>query len=153
MNIKNYTSGVPAEKSINRIEKILMEMGATSINKQINSSKKIEAISFLIIVNGNTIPFKLPAKASEVYDVLRGEIKRPRKNTLDNLYEQSERTAWKLVSEWVEIQMSMIKLKQADFIEVFLPYVYDYNNNKTFYQSIKDGGFKQLPSGQKWLTK
>lgn len=148
MNIKNYTSGVPAEKSISRIEKILVEMGATSINKQYGDDKKIIAICFLIVVSGNTIPFKLPAKASEVYDVLRSEIKRPQQGTLANLYDQSERTAWKLVCEWVEIQMSMIKLKQADFIEVFLPYVYDYANNKTFYQSIKDGGFKQLPSGK-----
>lgn len=147
MNIKNYTSGVPAEKSISRIEKILVEMGATSVNKQYEG-KKIVSITFLIAVNGNTIPFKLPAKASEVYDVLRDEIKRPRGGTLEKLMEQSERTAWKLVCEWVEIQMSMIKLKQADFIEVFLPYVYDYANNKTFYQSIKDGGFKQLPSGK-----
>ena len=145
MNIKNYTSGVPAEKSISQIEKILVEMGATSVNKQYEG-KKIVSITFLIIVNGNTIPFRLPAKASEVYDVLRGEIKRPRGNTLEKLYEQSERTAWKLVYEWVQIQMSMIKLKQADFIEVFLPYVYDYAQNKTFYQSIKDGGFKQLQS-------
>ena len=148
MNIKNYTSGVPAEKSISRIEKILVEMGASSVNKQYDSSKQIIAVTFLIAVNGNTIPFKLPAKASEVYDVLRAEIKRPRGNTLKNLVEQSERTAWKLVSEWVEIQMSMIKLKQADFIEVFLPYVYDYAKDKTFYQSIKDNGFKQLSSGQ-----
>lgn len=147
MNIKNYTSGVPAEKSINRIEKILIEMGATSVNKQYEE-KKIISITFLIIVNGTTIPFRLPAKASEVYDVLRSEIKRPRSGTLDKLFEQSERTAWKLVCEWVEIQMSMIKLKQADFIEVFLPYVYNYAQNKTFYQSIKDGGFKQLSSGK-----
>jgi hypothetical protein len=148
MNIKNYTSGVPAERSINRIEKILVEMGATSVNKQYDSNKKIEAIAFLIIVNGNTIPFKLPAKASEVESVLIKSVKRMTEGTRMRIREQSERTAWKLVSEWVEIQMSMIQLKQADFIEVFLPYVYDYAQNKTFYQSIKDGGFKQLPSGR-----
>jgi hypothetical protein len=148
MNIKNYTSGVPAERSINRIEKILVEMGATSVNKQYNKDKKIEAIAFLIIVEGNTIPFKLPAKASEVESVLIKSVKRMTEGTRMRIREQSERTAWKLVSEWVEIQMSMIQLKQADFIEVFLPYVYDYAQNKTFYQSIKDGGFKQLPSGK-----
>lgn len=122
-------------------------MGATSVNKQYEG-KKITSITFLIVVNGTTIPFRLPAKASEVYDVLRDEIKRPRGGTLEKLMEQSERTAWKLVCEWVEIQMSMIKLKQADFIEVFLPYVYDFKSEKTFYQSIKDNGFKQLSSGQ-----
>jgi hypothetical protein len=148
MNIKNYTSGVPAERSINRIEKILVEMGATSVNKQYNKDKKIEAIAFLIIVDGNTIPFKLPAKASEVESVLIKSVRRMTEGARTRVKEQSERTAWRLVQEWVEIQMSMIQLKQADFIEVFLPYVYDYANNKTFYQSIKDGGFKQLPSGK-----
>ncbi len=148
MNIKNYTSTVPAERSISRIEKILVEMGATSVNKQYDSNKRIEAIAFLIVVNGNTIPFKLPAKASEVEAVLAKSVRRMTEGTRQRVREQSERTAWRLVQEWVEIQMSMINLKQADFVEVFLPYVYDYAQNKTFYQSIKDGGFKQLPSGR-----
>jgi hypothetical protein len=32
MNIKNYTSGVPAEKSIGRIEKILVEMSSDNLS-------------------------------------------------------------------------------------------------------------------------
>lgn len=146
MNIKNYTSGVPAEKSISKIEKILVELGANHINKHYESGK-ITAISFLIMVNGRTIPFRLPAKVDMIEKVLLKGIKKPRKGTYDKIYEQSERTAWKLICDWVEIQASMINMEQAEIIEVFLPYVYDLSSDTTFYQSIKQGGFKQLSSG------
>jgi hypothetical protein len=49
---------------------------------------------------------------------------------------QSERTAWKLIQDWVEVQLSMISLKQADFVQVFLPYV--WNGQRTYYQALKE---------------
>lgn len=36
---------------------------------------------------------------------------------------QSERVAWRIVLNWVEIQAAMIKLKQVDALEIFMPYL------------------------------
>jgi hypothetical protein len=56
--------------------------------------------------------------------------------------EQASRTAWKIVQDWIEVQMSMIQMKQADTLQVFLPYVYD--GKRTFYQVLQQNNFRGL---------
>jgi hypothetical protein len=90
------------------------------------------------------MPFRLPARVSNVEKQLRGSIRRPRAGTLDNIQAQAERTAWKLLSDWVDIQMSLIELQQVKFIEVFLPYVYDPIKKQTYFEKLEQGNFKQL---------
>lgn len=102
MNLKNYTSEVPAARSISRIEEKLVEIGAKNINKEYNDDKSLKGIKFLIDVNGQTIAFELPAKVSTVFKVLWEEVKRPNAGTKDRVRAQAERTAWKLISDWVD---------------------------------------------------
>lgn len=49
MNIKNYTTEVPASRSIENIEKLLMQSGATNIMKEVKDGS-ISSISFLIML-------------------------------------------------------------------------------------------------------
>lgn len=65
-----------------------------------------------------------------------------KKKKKSDFAEQAERTAWKLVQDWVEVQLSMIQMKQADFVQVFLPYVWD--GRETLYQRIKSTGYRAL---------
>lgn len=143
MNLKNYTSQVPADKSISRIERLLVSAGANNILKNYRD-RILESISFTMDINGNSIPFRLPAKVEAVNKVLWAEVKRPQPGTRERIREQAERTAWKIVCDWVEVQISMIQLEQAEFIEVFLPYVYHLESGKTFFERIKGNNFKQL---------
>lgn len=142
MNLKNYTSEAPAERSISRIEKRLVEMGAKNINKEYDDGV-LKGIKFLIDVKGHTVVFMLPARVSVVFDVMWKEVKRPHKETRDRIKMQAERTAWKLIADWVDIQASMIYLEQAEVMQVFLPYAL-MPNNQTFYDTIKDNGMKML---------
>ncbi len=147
MNIKNYTSSVSAEKSIGQIEKILIEMGARNIAKEYDGFGKVDVISFSIQRGEGVIPFKLPAKREPIKRLFVADYKRPTKGQIDTATQQAERTAWKNVKEWVELQATMIKLEQVEFMEVFMPYVYSLDSGKTFYQSWKESEyseFKQL---------
>jgi hypothetical protein len=146
MNLKNYTSEVSAYSSISKIEKCLVTAGATNISKQYNNGI-CTAVTFRMMVNQIPLFFQLPAKADACFDVMWKEVKRPRQDTKQKTMEQSERTAWKIVCDWVEVQLSMIQLDQAETLQVFLPYVYDPNTDETFYQKLKGGGFKQLTNG------
>lgn len=47
MNIKNYTSTVDASRSMGKIEELLVEIGATNINKQY-TDKACTGITFLL---------------------------------------------------------------------------------------------------------
>ena len=69
-------------------------------------------------------------------------MKRPRAESLKRLQVQAARTAWKLVQDWVEIQMAMVKMQQAELTQVFLPYMWD--GKQTLYMAYKANNFKQL---------
>lgn len=146
MNIKNYTSTVPASTSIGKIQKVLVELGATDISMKYDQVTKIlMAISFRIVITGQ-IPmfFQLPAKVGPCFEVLWKDVKRPQPDTKKRIFEQAERTAWKIVSDWVEIQAAMILLEQAEPLQIFLPYVYDPSKDITFYDRLKENKFKLL---------
>lgn len=144
MSIRNYTSSVPAEKSMQQIEKILIGMGARNIMKEYDGFGKVLSIAFSVHQGDGVIPFRLPAKADAIKKLLLKEYRRPSRAQEEAVTAQAERTAWKNVKEWVELQATMIKLEQAEFMEVFLPYVYSLQAGQTFYQKIKESGFKQL---------
>lgn len=146
MNLKNYTSTVPASTSMARIQKALVEAGATDISMKFDQQTKIcVAITFRMVVSGQMpMFFQLPAKIDPCFKVLFAEVKRPRPDTKKLVREQAERTAWKIISDWVEIQLSMILLEQAEPLQVFLPYVYDPQKEVTFYEQIKQSNFKAL---------
>ena len=148
-NLKNYTSSVPVLDSISRIEFRLSQAGATHIGKTYVDQKPV-GIMFQIDVNGMPMSFKLPAKPDKVFEYM---IKQKKQGFKDNVREttrlQADRTAWKILSDWVEIQISLIELDQAEPMEVFMQYLYDGKKDKTLYEIAKGDGFKMLTSGGK----
>lgn len=145
--IKNFTSGVPVETTVARIEKLLSGSGANGILKDYQNMRLV-AISFHVLLpTGRHVAVRLPAQPEAVYATLQKQIRRPRKGTLDKLRQQADRTAWKLMQDWVEVQLSLIQLQQADFLQVFLPYVWD--GRRTYYAALKANNFLALPEPQR----
>ena len=143
MNLKNYTLEVPAQTSMNRIEKALVAAGATDISKGYKDGICVD-IKFRIMHNGLPMFFKLPAQVEACFTILWKDVKRPQPGTQERIKAQAERTAWKIISDWVECQLSMIMLQQAEMLQVFLPYAYDQQKDQIFFEQIKEGNFKAL---------
>lgn len=146
MNIKNYTSTVDAGRSMAKIEELLVEIGATNINKQY-ADKICTGITFLLYDQQlqQTLPFHLKAQVEECFTILWKDVKRPRPDTKDLLKKQAAKTAWKILSDWTEIQCSMILLGQAKPLQMFLPFMYDTKNNETLFDKVSSGKMKLLP--------
>jgi len=148
MNLKNYTSSVPVERSIMLIEKLLMDAGAVNINKTIDpATKEVSGIVFQINVDQRPIVFKLPSKVEQCFKMMWKQVSprsAHRDSVKENVMNQAKRTAWKLLFDWVSIQVSMIQIQQVELLEVFLPYAYDYQSEQTFFEKLKGNGFKQL---------
>lgn len=145
MNIKNYTSSIEASRSMARIEELLVEIGASNINKQY-ADKVCTGITFLLHDNilQQTIPFHLKADAEECFRILWKDIKRPKSNTMELIRQQANRTAWKILSDLVEIQCSMVLLGQAKPVQMFLACMYDMKSNETLFDKVSTGKFKLL---------
>lgn len=141
-NIKNYTSSVPVDRSVQLIEAELVEAGACNIMK-VYEGGKLKAITFQLHKPGdncNLVPIRLPAETEKVLEFFKKHMKG--KVPEWKLEEQAERTAWKTLLEWVQIQMGMIKMDRVDALQVFLGYV--WLNDQTYYQQLKTSNFLQL---------
>lgn len=146
MFLKNYTSDVPISQTIYRIEQVLLTCGVTGISKEYGIDSKLTAITFRLIGPGDKpLHIRLPANekaaTKALFSTYVGTVKRPRK-TEEEFEEQGARTAWRIVKDWVEVQMSMIQMGQADAVEVFLPYLYD--GKRTYYNALKESNFAGL---------
>ena len=62
---------------------------------------------------------------------------------------QSNKTAWKILSDWPEIQCSMILLGQAKPLQMFLSFVYDMKSDETFFDKVSNGKMKLLQGQNK----
>lgn len=157
MFLKNYTSNVPVNETIHRIEKVLIRCGVLGIMKEYGLNAKVVAVTFQIDNPGGKITIRLPVEEERACEALWLDYagtdlsekdrncctyySRKRKTRKD-FAEQASRTAWRIVQDWVEVQMSMIQLKQADLMQVFLPYVFD--GRRTYYQALKESNFAGL---------
>lgn len=143
--IKNYTSTVPASRSVANIERRLVAFGATNIIKSYDPEKMLSEICFVVNVQGKDVPFKLPANTQKVYQVLMRSVRRPRPGTEGRLREQAERSAWKILDDSVGIDLSLIEIGQVEFMEKFLAYaVLNMATRETLYDRLKGNGFKML---------
>lgn len=158
MFLKNYTSDVPVNETIRKIENVLIRCGVSGIMKEyLGTSGEIGAITFRIEAAAGPLTIRLPADKDKATDALfmdyvgddklnaKGDAveynSRKKKRRVD-FAEQGARTAWKTVQDWIEVQLSMIQMKQADTMQVFLPYI--YNGRQTYYQALQEQGFKGL---------
>lgn len=142
--IKNYTTKVPVNKTIMEIEYLLSKYGATDILKKYENGQVI-AIMFRVQIKGQYFPYKLPleeAKISEIFRkaVEKGEI--PKKFIKDK--EQSRRTGFRIIKDWIDSQMSLVEINLVELEEVLLPYMYDEKQDKTVYELFKEKGFDKL---------
>lgn len=156
MFLKNYTSDVPVHITIGRIEQILLKCQVSGIMKEYGPGGKVLALTFSVrFSEDKTVAVRLPAKEEECLVALWKEyaagcrtttdgrvVSSYKKKTRDSFRGQAEKTAWKLMQDWVEVQMSMIQLNQADIREVFMAYIWD--GKQTFFDRLKSQNFRAM---------
>ena len=57
--------------------------------------------------------------------------------------QQANRTAWRIIKEWILAQMALIDTEMVAVEEVFLPYM--LTDKQTLYQALSNGDLKMLP--------
>jgi hypothetical protein len=144
--IKNYTTEVPTKQTIEEIQRLLVENGASGIAVEYEQGR-VKDIFFKIKVNGKELAFRLPAKPEKVYDALRGHQPSHMQQRYGTQWrEEAQRIAWRICKSWLEAQITLINLEQATMEEVFLPYLVVGKQNESLYEVMKAKQFL-LPGG------
>jgi hypothetical protein len=142
MALLNYTTEVAVEKTLGEIQTMLMKAGAQSILLQF-SLGKVEAVSFTVMTAYGVRPFRLPADTSRVQAVLRRERVQARFQTP----EQAERVAWRILKDWLEAQLALVKVDLVTLDQVMLSFMQDEVTGQTVYEAYRDRQLA-LPSGK-----
>ena len=147
-NLRNYTTSIPANRSINEIEQLLLDFGADEFMKKTGNGRFVE-LYFSMNIDGKKIPFKLPANIEKVAKYLAEEYnkKSVRKTKApEDFADQAYNTAWRVIKDWVHAQLSIIATEMVKAEEVFLPYVM-FGDGRTLGEKYLYGDFKkQLPA-------
>jgi len=152
MPLLNYTTEVPATRSIAAILEILQNGGASAIVMQYDTEKRVTEIHFRMNTVFGETAFALPANIAQVSLAINAQIRaetdalRQRKirvrripSRLFNDREQAERIAWRIVKDWIEVNIAIDAIGSAKLEQVLIPFAVD-NTGKTFYQRLVERG-------------
>jgi hypothetical protein len=141
-SIKNYTTEIDVEKTMLEIEKILAKYGASHIFKMYDREGNPKALAFKRQIQDQIIAFKLPMEEEKILQVFREDYNsRKIEKKYVNL-DQARRTGWRIVKDWVDAQMSLVRIHLVKFEEVFLPYMYDEKRDETLFQMMEKKQFR-----------
>lgn len=118
MPIKNYTTSVPANRSIDEIQSSLVRHGAIGVLYEYEQGTgRIDALKFRLNVNDQPVAFALPVKWRRFQEVLKQQnVKQWR----DENYVY--RVAWRNIRDWVLAQMALYETAIVELPQVFLPF-------------------------------
>lgn len=136
MPLLNYTTEIPADKSIMQITQMLAKSGASAVLHDYDDNGNINAISFRIKFERDSsqeISFRLPTDWRPVLEVMR--IQRQRNTRIKANEDQARRVAWRITKDWVEAQLAIIETKMVTPAQLFLPYAVTTDGN-TLYENI-----------------
>lgn len=136
MAIKNYTTAVPANRSIEEIQASLVKHGALGVMYEYEQGTgRIAGLRFLLAVKDKKVNFSLPVQWRMFQEVIKQDgIKRW--NDEDYCY----RVAWRCLRDWVLAQMALYETQMVEMPQIFLPFATD-QSGKTLYEQIQKGNF------------
>lgn len=150
VKLKNYTTTVPAGRSIQEIQEILAEFGAERVVTDYENRQAV-GVSFLYTVNNRLVAFKLPIKTRETAEYLFRQYKEAvtkGKKTREDFEGDAYNICWRLMRDWVHSQLSLLQVDMVKIEQVFLPYIM-INDKQTLADMFSAGGFNHLlPSGE-----
>ena len=146
MPILNYTTKVPAEKTASEIMAMLAEKGARQVMMDFGDDHQPVSLKWRVDTSTGPQAFSLPIKADAVFEVLTKQRVLP--SNPEARKDQANRTAWRIIKEWVAAQMALIETEMVVMEEVFLPYMLA-DGDRTVYQVLSQSQFKALPSADK----
>lgn len=141
MPLLNYTTTVPVARSIGQVQGLLVEAGARKVMTSYDHVGHAEGITFAVETGLGLRTFTLPVSASSVLSVLVRDGVPPRYATPDH----AERVAWRIVKDWIEAQLAIIRTEMVTLDQVMLPYM-QARDGRTIYDLYLDQQLA-LPAG------
>jgi hypothetical protein len=137
MPLLNYTTQIDVNKSVAEISKNLVAHGATRIAIEYGIGRIPTGLAFTLMTAYGDRLFRLPANIAGVERALKAQAIKKRIQPRFACREQAERVAWRVLKDWVAVQMTLIQAGLVTVDEALLPYLV-LRSDKTVYQAMKE---------------
>lgn len=136
MAIKNYTTKVPAAKTVGEIQALLAKHGAQRVSIDYGENGRVLGVTFSLATNVGMSVFRLPSKIEAMKRLLA-------KQKVKCTDEHAEAVAWRNIKDWIDAQIALIETGLVEANEVMLPYMLD-RDGCTMFESVTQ---RMLQSG------
>ena len=140
MPVKNYTTEIPAQRSIAEIQAALVARGADGVMFHYAPDRRIASLMFRLQVGDRPMSFALPVEWQRFQALLRKQgVSRAKDD--DYCY----RVAWRCLRDWTLAQMALLDTQMVELPQIFLPFSM-VTQHETLYARVMSG--KLLGDGQ-----
>lgn len=141
MSVLNYSTKVPAARTIGEVQAMLAAHGAARVAVDYTGGKPSGITFSLTTVHGSRV-FTLPVDVGAMHRLLLAEDDAGRLKTglvaTRSSREQAERVAWRIIKDWVEVQLVLVQTEMAAMDQIFLPYLQIDTGGRTLYAAYRD---------------
>ena len=145
--LMNYTTEVPAEKSVYDAERLLAKAGASRVLKDYSGDGRVTGFIFEIPTDSGDLLIKLPVDVEKVFTFLMASKKKLHHDTKKRVRIQAERIAWRILVDSLSADLTRLALKQVTPEQIFLAHIYNACSRTTFFERLVKDGLKQLGTG------
>ncbi len=118
MAILNYTTKVPAEKTVALIMQKLVEFGVRNVSLDYDEKKNASGIQFTFLLpDGKPLLFRLEENSPGVLKALNNAANVPQKLCT---IEHARNVAWRIKKDFIEAQLALVEAGIASLPEMFI---------------------------------
>lgn len=143
MPLLNYTTTVPVERTVGKVQQMLVKAGAQGIAHSY-TGQVLTGLAFTVQAPYGPQTYSLPVDLDRVRSVLVKQRVAPRYSTK----EHSARVAWKILHDWVAAQLAIIETEMVGLDQVLLPYAHTDHAGTTVYQRFIEQQQAAIGPGQ-----
>jgi hypothetical protein len=126
----NYTTAIPAARTIGEMQTLLARSGADAVAIRYENGGAVGLTFTLRDLHGQRA-FTLPVDVAAVHKLLlaqeaEGAFRASRKGKGSySSPEHAQRVAWRVAKDWLEAQLAIIEAHMATLEQVMFPYMHD----------------------------
>lgn len=142
----NYTTKVPSSRTINEMQDALGRAGARRVMVEYANGAPAALAFSLPTAHGERL-YTLPCDIDAVLRVLKDtDPTLLRTNKIKADREQAEKVAWRVLKDWLEAQLALVRTQMAPLDQVMLPYLH-VAPELTLYEAWAQDEGRALPAG------
>jgi len=131
-------------ESLKDIEEALLSLNVSSFVKEFDG-ETLDAVYFTISSKEKKeFPVRLPLNLDKIKEALSLDYRKIGKKEKIDIHDIAEKIALNELAKFIETACNLVRSNQTSLEELFLPFIYDKNTNRTFYESIEGKDLKLI---------